>query len=123
MRPTPLPTAGCALALFALSFVSARADLPEPDKLPAHPGLPDPLVMLNGERVTTRAQWETKRRPELKQLFQHYMYGKMPAPVKVGAKVEREDRKALGGKATLREVTLTVGPPEAPKIHLLLVTP
>src|SRR5262249_45636934 len=63
------------------------------------------------------------RRPELKALFQHYMYGYLPPAEKVSAKVERTDRKALGGKATLREVTLSFGPPKTPKIHLLLVVP
>jgi hypothetical protein len=38
-------------------------------------------------------------------------------------KVEREDRKALDGKATLREVTIAFGPPDTPKIHVLLVIP
>src|SRR5262249_1782403 len=85
--------------------------------------LPDPLVMCNGERVTSKEQWFSQRRPELKTLIQHYMYGYLPPPAKIEAKVEREDPKALDGKATLREVTISFGPPETPKIHLLLVTP
>src|SRR5262249_9293196 len=52
-----------------------------------------------------------------------YMYGWLPAPRKVEAKVEHEDKNALGGKATLREVSLSVAPAPAPKIHLLLVVP
>jgi hypothetical protein len=40
----------------------------------------------------------------------------------VEAKLEREDRAALGGKATLRELTLTWGMPEV-AIHLLVVLP
>jgi hypothetical protein len=81
--------------------------------------------MFDGKtRVTTKEQWTDKRRPELKALFQHYMYGQMPpAPAKVEARVLHEDPKAFDGKATLREVALTVGPAEAPKIHLLLVIP
>ena len=39
------------------------------------------------------------------------------------AKVERTDPNALGGKATLKEVTIAFGPPEMPTIHLLLVVP
>ncbi len=114
-----------ALLLAALALFSpARADFPPVEKLPARPDLPDPLVGMDGKRVSTRAEWEKKRRPELQALFQHYVYGQMPArPAKVTAKVEREDKKAFGGKATLREVSLTVGPPEAPKIHLLVVIP
>jgi hypothetical protein len=86
--------------------------------------LPDPLVMFNGERVTTPEQWVKARRPELKALFEHYMYGTAPAaPASVEGRVERSDPRALGGKATLQEVTLTFGPPDVPKIHLLLMVP
>jgi hypothetical protein len=41
--------------------------------------VPDPLVMANGTRVTTAAQWRDARRPELLALFTHEMYGVMPA--------------------------------------------
>jgi hypothetical protein len=113
-----------ALLFLFLGTPMTRADFPPPDKLPSRPELPDPLVMFDGTRVTTREQWETKRRPELKQLFQHYMYGVRPAdPARVEAKVLHEDGKAFGGKATLREIALTVGPAGAPPINLLLVVP
>jgi hypothetical protein len=86
--------------------------------------LPDPLVLFNGDRVTSREQWFNQRRPELEVLFQHYMYGYLPpAPAKVDSKVGREDQQAFGGKATLKEVTIAFGPPEMPQIHLLLVVP
>ncbi len=101
----------------------AQTRFPEPDQLPSHPELPDPLVMFNGERVTNKQQWIEKRRPELKALFQHYMYGYLPPPAKIKATVEHEDTKAFDGKATLREVTISFGPPDTPPIHLLLVIP
>lgn len=111
-----------------LLATSARADaaepFPEPSRLPSQPELPDPLVCFDGHKVASREEWTTKRRPELKALFQHYMYGKfLPAPEQVKAHVRHADTEALGGKATLREIELTVGPPAAPRIHLLLVTP
>ena len=110
--------------LGAFAMTLPAADFPPPDKLPSRPGLPDPTVMLDGTRVTTKADWEAKRRPELKELFQHYMYGRFPAkPDKVTAKLLFEDPKALGGKGTLREVELTFGPPEWPKIYLLVAVP
>jgi len=102
---------------------AAFADYPEPAKLPSEPDFPDPLVMLNGERVQTKDDWTKKRRPELKTLFQHYMYGYMPDAPEIKATVEREDKKYFGGKATKREVTIAFGPPGTPKIHLLLVIP
>jgi hypothetical protein len=110
--------------LLVLAGAAALADYPEPSKLPANADLPDPLVMFNGERVKTKEDWTTKRRPELKKLFQHYMYGFMPdAPEKISAKVEREDKKYFDGKATKKEITIAFGPPDTPKIHLLLVIP
>ena len=100
------------------------ADFPPPDKLPPRPELPDPTVMLDGTKVTTREQWEQKRRPELKALFEHYMYGKYPAkPEKVTAKLLFQDLTVFNGKGLLREYELTFGPSEWPKIYLLLARP
>lgn len=111
------------LAIQAGSAAPARP-LPPAAELPSQPGLPDPLTMLDGRKVTTKRMWEKERKPELRQLVQHYMYGfAPPAPRKVEATVVREDRAALGGRATLKEVTLRFGPPGTPALHLLMVTP
>jgi hypothetical protein len=118
----PLPLA--ALGVLAVTLPALPADLPSFDKLKANPDLPNPAVMLDGTRVTTKADWEAKRRPELRAMFEHYMYGKYPAkPEKWTAKVLFEDAKAFGGKGTLREVEITFGPPEWPKIYLLVAVP
>jgi hypothetical protein len=128
MRRT-IRSAATALLILSAVFIPARSIMaqprfPEPDKLPSHPELPDPLVMFNGDRVTSKQQWIDRRCPELKALFQHYMYGRAPAaPKKIDATVEREDRRFFGGKATKREVTIAFGPPDVPKIHVLLVIP
>ncbi len=113
------------LFLLLLGTTMTRAaDLPDPGSLPSRPAFPDPLVMLDGTKITTKEMWQKKRRPELKKLFEHYMYGVQPrAPGKVQAQVLHEDDKAFGGKATLKEIALTVGPSEAPPIYLLLVVP
>ena len=67
-----------AVALGLLGAAAVRAEFPDVSKLPSRPDLPDPLVMFNGDRVTTKEQWVDKRRPELKALFQYYMYGDLP---------------------------------------------
>ena len=123
MRRASLVTAIILTVLLTPRIAMPQTRFPQPDKLPSQPDFPDPLVMLGGERVTSKEQWNDKRRPELKALFQHYMYGYLPPPLPITAKVEPEDRKALGGKATLREVTISFGPPDTPPIHLLLVVP
>ncbi len=113
-----------ALGALAVTLPALPADFPPPDQLPAKPDMPNPAVMLDGTKVTAQADWEAKRRPELKALFEHYMYGKYPAkPEKVTAKVLFENAKAFGGKGTLREVEITFGPPEWPKIYLLIAVP
>ena len=66
------------IATIMLLSTANAADFPPPGELPIRPELPDPLVMLDGSKVTTRSDWETKRKPELKALFQHYMYGRLP---------------------------------------------
>ncbi|MGE3316215.1 MAG: acetylxylan esterase [Planctomycetaceae bacterium] len=97
---------------------------PEFDKLPSHPDLPDPLVLFDGHPVTTPAEWNDKRRPELKALFEHYMYGYAPpAPEKIHAKVLFENKSFLDGKATLRETELKFGPPATPALHVLIILP
>jgi hypothetical protein len=85
--------------------------------------LPDPLVGFDGKPVTSKEEWERVRKPELRELFQHYMYGVLPAPAKVRATVRRADPGAFGGKATLKEVSIAYGPPGCPPIELLVVVP
>jgi hypothetical protein len=116
--------------LFFLGITMTRAaDFPPPDKLPSHPGLPDPLVMFDGTRVTSKEQWQSKRRPELKTLFEHYMFGKLPTDHgrrddgKPEVRLLHEDRQAFGGKATLKELAVSVAPRGAEAVHLLLVVP
>lgn len=113
---------GLAMALIITSAATS-GEFPEFAKLPRQKELPDPLVSMSGKQVTTREQWVKERRPELKRLFEHYMYGTAPKAPKVISKVERVDPKALGGKATLKEITLTLEGINGPKIHLLLVVP
>jgi hypothetical protein len=89
------------------------------------PGLPDPLVMADGTKVATPQQWREKRRPELLQLFAREMYGQMPGrPESMKFEVFDTDAKALGGKATRRQVAIYfTGKPEGPRMDLLIYLP
>lgn len=102
------------------------ADFPEPASLPSRPELPDPLVMLDGTKITTAKDWNSKRKPELKELFQHYMYGYLP-PKPASWTVEQvlfSDEKFLEGKATLSESRIAFsGPDLKQRLHVLLVVP
>ena len=110
-----------AILLLAGCATSSARSFPPPDRLPSR-GFIDPLEMLDGRRVTTPEQWMSGRRPELKELFEHYMYGTAPAwPLSVKAEVLFTEPQAFGGKATLREIKLSWGIPTT--INLLLATP
>jgi hypothetical protein len=57
----------------AANYDESKADL--------YPNLPDPLVLNNGKRVTTAKMWWTKRRPELVEIFDREILGRVPAQV------------------------------------------
>jgi hypothetical protein len=59
----------------------------------------------------------------LKELFQHYEYGFFPPPAKIKTSVDYTDKKAFGGKATLKLVTISFAQKNAPQFHLMLVIP
>lgn len=121
MRTTLLLTGAIG---WLMAVAAVRAEFPLPAELPRQEALPEPLLMRDGTAVRTADLWRTQRAPELKELFQHYMYGRYPAaPQPVTARVLLEDHEAFGGKATLKEVELTLGPPDWPKIYLLVAAP
>src|SRR6266550_4573471 len=62
------------------------------------------LKYADGTLVTTREQWESKRRPETLELFRRYVYGRSPAPLKVTFEILETDPKALDGQATRKRI-------------------
>lgn len=124
LSPAMLWLALVVLVVASAGVALARESFPDVAKLPPQPGLPDPLLRPDGTRVATRKEWVKKRRPELKALFAHYMYGHVPPrPSGMKLDVERIDRGVFGGKATEKEITITLGTNGAPQLHLLLVVP
>ncbi len=94
------------------------------EQLPSQRDLPEALITMSGKEVTTPQAWWTVRRPEIEQLFAHYMYGAMPeAPEHVEASLERIDPVYFGGTATKKRITIRFGPQGTPPIHLLLIVP
>ncbi|MBE6287702.1 MAG: acetylxylan esterase [Mediterranea massiliensis] len=87
--------------------------------------LPDALLCNDGEVVTTKEQWEQKRRPEVLQMFTTYMFGKAPElKQKLPYKIERISPKALDGRATRKEITLQLtDDPKGPHIDLQIYLP
>jgi hypothetical protein len=87
--------------------------------------LPDPLTLLNGQKVKTADQWRTKRRPEIVRLFEENVHGRTPVSSVVPRfEVVSTDRQALGGKAVRKQVVISFeGRDSGPKIHMLLYLP
>lgn len=85
--------------------------------------LPDPLLCLDGTRVTTVAEWENHRRPELVSLLETYMYGHAPAPDEgFRWEVVKTDSEYRDGKAIRRDVILHLTA-EGPDVPLCIVVP
>ncbi len=86
-------------------------------------GQPDPLSLGDGKTVATAQEWRDVRAPELRTKFQKEMFGVLPLPPKgISTKVLFEDKGALGGKATLREIEVSAESPVL-KARLLVVIP
>lgn len=61
--------------------------------------LPDPLVTSDGRPVTTAAQWQRERRPELVNLFETQVYGRrLPTPTSTRFAVTESDWRGIGTK-------------------------
>lgn len=59
--------------------------------------LPDPLQLKNGKRITTAAEWWSKRRPEIVEAFDTEVYGRVPANTpKVTWEVKSTKREMFG---------------------------
>ncbi|MEZ6047437.1 MAG: acetylxylan esterase [Planctomycetaceae bacterium] len=119
------------LLLFAALQFSAfnllAAEWPAVDDLPQQPAYPSVLKMFDGSSVSTVKEWEARRRPELKELFQHYMYGYFPAaPEEIHFKRHNEF-SLFDGKARGFEVEITYaieqGGTTLPPLNLLVILP
>ncbi len=87
--------------------------------------LPDPLVMLDGTRVTDADMWIEERRPEVLTLFEEYVYGKMPEK-KFNIKYEliESSNDALDGTAIRKQVRIFVlGEKDGPFMDVLIYLP
>jgi hypothetical protein len=111
---------------FILFAVFSMNSLPVKGQAPT-PVLPNPLTVHDSGTVSSVSEWETRRRPELKKLFEEQMYGRMPAaPSKLTGKELYRNDKAFDGSVKLREVELQydyAGKTNPLPIRLLIATP
>ena len=101
------------------------AALPDINDLPSYPDQLPLMKMIDGTALSTLSDWETRRKPELRQAMQHYVYGYLPPAYPIEAKeiVSRDD--AFGGLATYREVQIDIPLPSGrtETIYLALFIP
>ena len=71
--------------------------------------VPDPLTCLDGTPVTDRQIWTSKRRGEIRQLFDEHVYGAMPSAYADMHFELLEEGSALGGQAVRRQVAIQLG--------------
>jgi len=76
-------------------------------KVPAY-NLPELLLMDNGIRVSTAADW-TARRAEIRSLLETEMFGRAPGrPKEMRFEIDSIDKAALGGKAIRKQVSIYI---------------
>ncbi len=69
-----------------------------------YPKLPELLRLANGEQVTTPEQWWEKRRPEIVELLERELYGRVPVDVPhINWEVRETRERDLGGIAAIEQ--------------------
>ena len=84
--------------------------------------LPDSLTCLDGTPVTDGQIWTSKRRGEIRQLFEEHVYGVMPSAYADMHFELLEEGSALGGRAVRRQVAIRFGQ-NGPQMELLVFLP
>ncbi|HUV00172.1 MAG TPA: hypothetical protein VMW32_04335, partial [Bacteroidales bacterium] len=78
------------------------------EKVPSYT-LPEVLTTTGGRKVTSPRLWNKVRREEILELFRGNVYGRVPStPYTKSFKVVNEDKNAMGGAATLKQVDITI---------------
>lgn len=80
--------------------------------------LPDPLLMKNGERVSTKEEWNAIQRPYLYHLFEQNVYGRFPLQkIKVRYQTREQSNDALDGIAIRKQIRIFLKPADT-SVHI-----
>ncbi len=104
---------------------SRPTTLYDESKVPAYT-LPNPLALSDGAKVTNAQTWQSRRRPEILELFRSQMYGRAPVgrPKNMTFTQFDNDPKALNGLATRKQITINpTGKKDDPAFDLLIYLP
>lgn len=110
--------------VLAISLIQANAQNYDESKIPNYT-LPEILRTNANVPVTDKKVWEKTRRPEILKLFADNVYGQRPeAYTELKYTITNEDKAAMNGKATLKEVAIEVfNNNKSVKINLVLFVP
>ncbi len=88
--------------------------------------LPDPFELLDGTKVDSVELWQTRRRPEILELFRKHVYGRAPVgrPEGMTMDVFDLDANAMDGAATRKQVKINfTGKEDGLTMKLVLFLP
>jgi pimeloyl-ACP methyl ester carboxylesterase len=114
------------LSLLHIQSLRPGADGKNPNydeaKANPHPNLPDPLVLKNGQRVTSAKMWWDQRRPEIVEDFDREVYGRIPKNTpNVKWEVTSTTREMNGDVPVITKQL--IGHADPVRIELTLTTP
>ena len=94
------------------------------EKVPVYT-LPGVLTGSSGKQINSAGKWKKFRRQEVLELFRENVYGRVPSTLYTKEfKVVNEDRNAMNGDATLKEVDITISSEgKSLVIHLTMFVP
>lgn len=103
----------------------ARSDINYYEEKVPNYTLPDLLVSSSGKKITSLAAWKKNRRQEILELFRENVYGRVPStPYTRSFTIVNEDKNAMNGNATLKQVDITISSGgKSLVIHLTLFVP
>lgn len=93
-----------AFAFISVPAFSQEANYDE-SKVPAYK-LPDPLLFVDGTKVSSAEAWTNKRRAEVIHLFEEHVYGKTPDKKLSITYKKMSEEKALDGIAIRKQIAL-----------------
>ena len=130
MKRLAIISAACIVAFSAMAQPSgpgaiSRYEIDPDDRAPVTGyTLPDVLVCNDGKAVRTARQWERKRRPEIKAIYENEMFGKVPArPADMHFGLSAPDSLVYGGKVLRRRIWVYLDAAGQHKFEMMLHLP
>ena len=130
MKRLAIISAACIVAFSAMAQPSGQGsisryeiDLDEWTPVTGYT-LPDVLTCNDGKVVKTARQWEKKRRPEVKAIYENEMFGKVPArPADMHFGLSTPDSLVYDGKVLRRRIWVYLDAAEQHKFEVMLHLP